>query len=255
MQISIISYACAALITLLGASAYAQSITLSPAVVSLKGNCGQSVTYPLTLENGTDLPIDFSLEAQDVVVRNGVRHFVKAGELADSIAATAVFTPHELHIPSHSSATATVTLTLPPAMRHRAVVTYFRGSTLVTSGDRQATLSLGSLFTFTVSDHHSVTAGALDATPPSASAGARLQSTMVNDGAEPVVPSGMAVILDAGGRMVGKIPFAPRRLLPGEKVTLVADYPGELQGGTYRAVATFDVAGRPLTLIGSLKVP
>lgn len=236
-------------------AAHAQSITLWPAVTPLAGNHGQSVTEILTLQNDTDFPLDFTLEARDVVVRDGARVFVEAGQLADSIAASAVFTPRTLRVAAHSSAAATVTLTLPAAMQHRAVVAYFRSTTPVPSGKQQTFLSLGSLFTFTVSDHVSVAAGMLEVEPPSATSNTRLQSVLVNDGEEPVVPTGMAVLLDADGRLAGKAPFAARRLLPGETATLVADYPGELPTGSYRAVATFDIAGRALTLTASLDVP
>lgn len=256
MRSRLSSYAVVALLLLLSAvAAQAQSITLWPAVVPLAGNYGQSVTEVLTLRNDTDFPLDFTLEARDVVVRDGARVFVEAGQLADSIAASAVFTPRTLRVAAHSSSAATVTLTLPAEMQHRAVVAYFRGITPVPSGRQQAFLSLGSLFTFTVSDHVSIAAGVLEADPPSATSNTRLQSVLVNDGEEPVVPTGMAVILNADGRLAGKAPFAARRLLPGETATLVADYPGELPTGSYRTVATFDIAGRALTLTGSLDVP
>jgi hypothetical protein len=255
MRSRLCSYAVVLLLLLATVAAQAQSITLWPAVVPLAGNYGQSVTEVLTLQNDTDLPLDFTLEARDVVVRDGVRVFVEAGQLADSIAASAVFTPRTLRVAPHTSATASVILTLPVEMRHRAIVVYFRGTTPVPGGKRQTFLSLGSLFTFTVSDHVSIAAGALEVDPPSATSTIRLQSALVNDGTEPVVPTGMAVLLDADGRLAGKVPFAARRLLPGETATLVADYPGELPAGSYRAVATFDIAGRALTLTGSLDVP
>jgi hypothetical protein len=256
MRFKFTSYAVAALVWLLSATlAHAQSLTLTPAVVPLKGSLGQSVTQVLTLQNDTDSLLDFAMVAQDVIVRDGARVFVEAGALADSIAATAVFTPRQVHVGAHSSATVTVTLTLPAAVRHRAVVAYFRGSNPVPAGDRKARLSLGTLFTFTVSERISVAAGELEVKPPSASTNAQILSTLHNDGEEPVVPTGMAVILNADGRLAGKIPFPARRLLPGEKTTLVADYPGELLAGTYRAVATFDVAGHPMTLTGSVVVP
>jgi archaellum component FlaF (FlaF/FlaG flagellin family) len=135
------------------------------------------------------------------------------------------------------------------------VVALFKGTTLVQAGNRKATMSLGTLFTFTVSNGTSLAAGKLEVTPPSGSTNTQFRSTVINDGTEPVVPSGMAVLLDAQGRMVGKTPFGQRRLLPGETATLMAEYPGELARGSYRAVATFDVAGRPLTLVSPLNVP
>jgi hypothetical protein len=211
----------------LAAAAQAQSITLSPAVVPLRGSLGQSISQALTLENSTDQDLTFTLEARDVVIRDGVRVFVTAGELAGSIAATAVFTPREVRIPGRRKGTVRVTLTLPPGTTHRAVVALFRATSPIASGKRHAYLSLGTLFTFTLSDHLSLAATALQATPPSASANARLASTLTNDGAEPIEPRGMAVILASGGAIVGKVPFPAHRLLPGERTTLTAEYAGE----------------------------
>ncbi|MDB5799005.1 MAG: putative lipoprotein [Paucimonas sp.] len=248
-------FATALLFLLVAVPGHGQSLNLSPAVVPLKGHAGQSVTQELTLRNDADQALDFTLEADDVIVRDGARVFVKAGNLADSIAATAVFSVPRVHVPAHSSATVTVTLTLPPALRHRAVVVYFRGTTLVNAGARQATLSLGTLFTFAISDHVSLAAGGLDIKPPSASANTQVQTALFNDGSEPLVASGMAVLLDAGGRLVGKVPLPPRRLLPGEKTLLAADYPGELHAGAYRAVATINAEGRATTLSASFAVP
>lgn len=235
-------------------AAHAQSLILTPAAVPLSGHNGESVTQVLTLKNESDLPLDFTMEARDVVVRDGARVFIEAGKLPDSIASSAVFTPRSVHIAPRSSGAVTATFTLPPEMRHRAVVAYFRGKTAVQSGNRKSFLSLGTLFTFTVSDKISVAAGTLEAEPPSSTANAQLRTRLVNDGTEPVIPTGMAVIVDAGGRLMGKAQFNAKRLLPGEVATLVADYPGELAAGSYRAVATFDVAGRPLTLTSTLTV-
>lgn len=224
-----------------------QSLILRPAVVPLAGEIGQSVTYPLTLQNETDQAMEFSLEAHDVVVRAGERQFIEAGVLRGSIAATAVFQPKSLRIPARSSGSATVTFTLPPTMEHRAVVALFKGTNLVATGNRKARLSLGTLFTFKISEHISVASSGLEVQPPTASTAGQIRSRLVNDGAEPSVPSGTAVVMDADGRLVGKVDFLPKRLLPGEAATVVADYPGELPAGAYRAVATFDVGGHPLT--------
>jgi hypothetical protein len=237
------------------AVASAQSLILRPAVVPLKGETGQSVTQSLALQNESDVALEFVMEAKDVVVRDGARQWVEAGALPDSIAATAVFEPRRIRIEPRSSGSVAATFTLPAAMRHRAVVALFRGTSAVDTGKGKALLSLGTLFTFSVSDHVSLKADGLQITPPSRSANAQLRSQVVNDGTEPVVPGGMAVILDEQGRLIGKVAFQPKRLLPGEVGTLVADFPGELPSGAYRAVATFDIAGRPLTLTSSLAVP
>ena len=235
-------------------SASAQTIILRPAAVPLKGEIGQSVTQTLTMQNESDTALEFEVVAQDVVVRDGKRVFVEAGRVPGSIAATAVITPRKVRVEPRASASATVLFTLPNGMQHRAVVALFKATTPVAAGSRKAFLSLGTLFTFSISDRISVT-GQLEAAPPTGSTNAVFSSTLVNDGTEPVVPSGMAVVVDAQGRMVGKAAFTAKRLLPGETAKLVADFPGELDSGDYRALATFDIAGKPLTLNSALRVP
>lgn len=234
--------------------AFAQSLILRPAAVPLSGSIGQSVKQTLTLQNETDQPMEFELQAQDVVVRDGKRAFVEAGKIAGSIAATAVLQPRRVQVPAHGSASADVMFTLPPGMQHRAVVALFKGVTPVQSGGRRTLLSLGTLFTFSVSDSASVT-GRLEVQAPGANASGSFTGQLTNDGTEPVIPSGTVVLMDAHGRMVGRSAFAPRRLLPGESAALVADYPGELDSGNYRAVATFDIAGKPFTLTSPVIVP
>jgi hypothetical protein len=53
---------------------------------------------------------------------------------------------------------------------------------------------------------------------------------------------------------VGKVPSSPHRLLPGERASLRADYAGELPSGRYRALATFDFAGRALSSAAEFEV-
>lgn len=236
------------------AAAAAQSLVLRPAAVALKGQAGQSVTQVLTLNNEGDEPLEFEVVAQDVVVRDNQRVFVEAGKLAGSIAATAVIEPRRVRVEPRSSSSATVIFTVPEGMQHRAAVAMFKGTTAVQAGRRRAFLSIGSLFTFVVSDNVSVK-GELRATPPAANANASLAGVLANDGTEPVVATGVAVLVDDAGRMVGKSAFEAKRLLPGESATLRAEYPGDLEPGSYRAVGTFDIAGRPLTLTAQFLVP
>ena len=232
----------------------AQTIILRPAAVPLKGEVGQSVTQTLTLQNESDVPLEFDLVAQDVVVREGKRVFVEAGKLPGSIAATAVMQPQRVRVEAHRSASAQVMFTLPRDMQHRAAVALFRGRTLLEAGARKATMSLGTLFTFQVSERVAVS-GRLDAKPPTGSSNASFEGFLSNDGSEPVVPSGLVAVLDGRGRLLGKVAFTPRRLLPGESANVNAEYVGDLDTGTYRAVATFDVDGKPLTLVAPLHVP
>jgi hypothetical protein len=236
-------------------TAGAQALTLSPAVVPLGGHFGQSTRQTLTLTNGTTQELAFELQAQDVIVRDGARVFVAAGEVPGSIAATAVFSARQVSLLPGASASVEVTLTLPPGAEHRAVVVLFRGVTKIRDErGAQATASLGTLLTFSLSEAYSVAASGLLVRPQTSSGNLGFEQSFTNDGREPVVLKGVTAILDATGAIVGKVPSNPHRLLPGERTSLRADYAGELPSGRYRALATFDFAGRALSSAADFEV-
>lgn len=232
-----------------------QTVSLSPAVVALRGGSGQSTTQTMTIANATSMELAFELSALDVVVREGARVFVEAGRIPDSIAATAVFSKNRVRVGPGQRASSDVTLTLPPRGEQRAVVVLFRGTTKMPYGSANATASLGTLLTFTLSDRFSLSPPRLLVQPQSATRNAAFEGALVNDGAEPIVPIGVAVILDEAGRLVARAPFESRRILPGERVTLRAEYPGELPNGRYRVLSTFDYEGRSVTAAAALVVP
>lgn len=254
MSLRLTSLLLALLLSSSATLAHAQGITLSPAVVTLAGKPGQSVTHQLTLKNTSNQTLAFELEASDVVVRDGARVFVTAGETRDGVAASAVFDPPRVDVAPGASASTQVTLTLPHAVPTRAVTVVFRGGTPTAMGSQRALLSLGTLFTFTLSDHLSAIAEPLALEPPTLTSDLRVHARLLNDGSEPLMAEGMAVVLDAAGRMLGRIPFTSRRLLPGERTQLSADYVGELAPGSYRVVATLDLGGEVVTLTAPLDI-
>ena len=69
--------------------------------------------------------------AEDVVVQDGKRGFVPAGETAGGIAATAVFTQKQVVVKPGQSASVGVTFTVPPETPLRAAIALFRGLTKV----------------------------------------------------------------------------------------------------------------------------
>jgi hypothetical protein len=227
----------------LASTASAGTLTLSPAAVPLRGRVGQSTRQSLTLANGTDVALSFELEAKDVVVRDGTRLFVDPGVLPASIAATAVFSARGLTIPAGGSSTVDVLVTLPPGASHRAVVALFRGTTRIGN----TVPSLGALLTFTLSEQFRLEPSTLIVEPQSPTSNFALQAVLSNPGDEPIVPKGVVAILDARGALVGRVAFESRRLLPGERATVRAEYPGELASGAYRALATFEYEGRAAT--------
>lgn len=234
----------------------APSLSLSPAVIMAKGTYGQSTTQTLTITNSTPRDMAFDLVAEDVVIRDGKRVFVAAGELPGSIAATAVFSAPSVLVKPFSSASVDVRLTLPAATEVRAVVALFRGTDRVpsSSGAVFMTASLGTLVTFTISDRFQVSADPITTENQSADANAVIGEWLTNTGAEPIIPEGMVAVLDDSGALVSKAPLAAQRLLPGERLEFKAECPATLPAGHYRVLASYQFEGQTITKAGELVV-
>ncbi len=240
-----------------GAQNLPPSISLSPAVVMAKGNFGQGLTQTLTLTNQTGREFAFEMVAEDVVIKDGKRVFVSAGETPDSIAATAVFSQKLVLVKANSSASVDLRVTMPPRTSVRAVVAMFRGTDKLptSSGAVGMTASLGTLITFNLSDNIKLEQEVAHVNPASASANMSITQFIANKGTEPVLPEGAAAVINAKGALVGKASFNPQRLLPGERVEFVADYPDQLTPGEYRVLCSFQFEGKTLTNSTDFKVP
>lgn len=224
------------------------TISLSPSVVMLKGQPGQSSEQTLRLTNRTPILMSFEMVAEDVVIKDGKRVFVPAGETPQSIAATAVFSQNEVQVPPGQTAEVNVTLTVPPETRVRAVVVIFHGKDLIAVTTKaRATASLGTLFTFNLSKDVRVDPGPVEITPQTPTANAAVIQSFTNTGKEPVVMKGVAVVLNQFREPVAKLTFNGRRLLPGEQQEFKSDVPVELKPGRYQVYASFLCAGKAIT--------
>ncbi len=230
------------------------TISLSPAVVMARGQFGQTLTQTLTLTNHTPNAFSFQMVANDVVVRDGKRVFVPAGNLEDSVAQSAVFSQKSGTVPAESSASVDVRLTIPKATAIRAVAVIFQGTQVVSSQNSVGMIgSLGALVTFNLTDDVKVDAGPVKVTVDSSSS-VSITETLSNSGSEPAVVEGVAALLDAQGKLVGKVPFDSQRLLPGERLQFSADYPTALPPGKYRVLCSFAFEGKQLTTSANLQI-
>ena len=215
------------------------TLSVSPAVVMLKGSIGQSTTQRMTIVNATSHALAFDMVAKDVVVENGKRVLTDAGRIAGSVANTAVFSPKSVALAPGEKRTVDVTVTVPPNPAARGVVALFQGKTKLQGNGMQVTASLGTLLTFALSDNATAEATALVVKPPTATSNLNVAQNLSNVGSEPVLAQGMLAILSQSGTLVAKEAMVPRRLLPGEKIGMTADYDGELPAGRYRALVTY----------------
>ena len=222
-----------------GEPARPSGLSLSPSVVMLEGKAGQGHRETLRLTNHTSAPMAFELVAQDVLGSGDERKFLDAGERPDSIAATAVFVPAAITIAPGETGTVDLTLTVPEATAVRAVAAIFRGITEISGGAHVTmTGSLGTLVTFSLSPDLRLDAGEPTIAPQSGTTNLRIAEGVSNSGTEPVIASGAVAVLDAQGRLVSRLPLEPQRLLPQERATLSAEYPGLLDAGDYQAVVS-----------------
>ena len=242
--------------SLKGQSGVPPSISLSPAVIMARGSFGQGLTQTLTLSNNTSAEFAFELEAQDVVVQEGKRVFVAAGETPSGIAATAVFSQKQVVVKPFSTANVDVRLTIPAETKIRAIVAVFRGTNrLPTSSSAVGmTASLGALITFNLTDNVKLEPEAVRIIPATETSNLTVSEWVKNVGTEPVVPDGLAVVLNGKGSLVSKMPFQQQRLLPGERLEFTAEYPDQLQPGEYKAMCTFQFEGKTLTNDAAFKM-
>jgi hypothetical protein len=248
------------------------SISLSPAVIMAKGSLGQELTQTLTLNNNTGLDLAFELVAEDVIVKDGKRVFVPAGETANSIAASAVFSSKTVEvkglaapflakntilIKAYSAGSADVRMTLPSHTDIRAVAVMFRGTDKLPTSSSSVgmTASLAALVTFNLSENVKLQPEPLRVIPASDTANMTIAQWIANTGSEPALPEGTAAILSNSGSLVGKTTFAAQRLLPGERLEFTAEYPDQLRPGDYRALCSFQFEGKTLTSDATFKVP
>jgi hypothetical protein len=232
------------------------SISLSPAVIMAKGSFGQGLTQTLTMSNQTGMDFAFELVAEDVIVKNGQRTYVPAGETPGSIAATAVFTQKTVIVKANTAVSVDVHLTIPTKTDIRAVVAMFRGTDKLptSSGSVGMTASLGTLITFNLSENVRLEPEAVHVAPATSSTNTVITQFIANHGSEPALPEGAAAILNQKGSLVGRATFAAQRLLPGERLEFTAEYPEQLQPGSYRVLCSFQFEGKTLTSAGDFQI-
>lgn len=239
-----------------GAQGQLSALSLSPAVIITRGQPGQSATQTLTLSNQTNMPFSFEMIAQDIVVRDGKRVFVNAGELPRSIAATAVFSKAGVTVPPGQSASVDVTVTLVQDTDVRAIAAIFHGTDKLSGQTNSVgmTASLGCLITFTASNNFDVSASAVEVTPQTETRPLKVSLDLTNTGKEPVIPEGVVALLSEAGKLVGKVPFNAQRLLPGERLQFAAEYAGQLHPGKYRAVTSFQFEDKTVSNTAEFRI-
>jgi hypothetical protein len=218
------------------ASSAPPSISLSPAVVMVKGKPGQTFSQEITIWNNTPIDLAFTMQAVDVMVKNGKRVFLPGEDVNGGIARNAVFSSSNMIATAGSFASTRVTVTIPAVPSSRAIACIFLGKTILQTRDSVAlTGSLGALVTFTLADDFRVESQPLEVNTDLELKSISFHQVLTNSGTDPIVPKGVIAVLNQSGSMVTRLPVTSQRLLPGETVEFSAEHSGLFKAGTYRA--------------------
>jgi hypothetical protein len=232
------------------------SLALSPGVIQVKAQPGASSSHVMTMTNLTGARFRFVMEAFDVVIREGKRVFIPAGETEGGIARSAVFDPPAIELNPGEAGKVKVTLTIPGDPKVRAVVAIFHGQTALSGkGTLMVTGSLGTLITYNLSEKIAIRAGHPTISPQTDNANLTVSQQLENDGLEPAVPKGTLAVLKSSGELIGRVPIEPHRLLPGEKFNCAVEYPHSLRSGKYRAMMSIQHEGGVQTSSVEFQVP
>jgi hypothetical protein len=233
------------------------TLSLSPAVIEARGTFGQSLSLALTLSNQTPADFQFEMIANDVIVKDGKRVFVPMGETLHSVAASAVFSENTGIVKANSLHQVDVRITIPPETDVRAVAAIFHGVNAIGQSENTVGISasLGALITFQLGAPMKLEAEPVQVNPATGASNTSASIWLKNQGSEPFVPEGVAAFLNEKGALVGKAKFPAQRLLPGERLEYVAEYPGSLSPGTYRVLCSFRYEQQDFTSESKLSVP
>jgi hypothetical protein len=224
-----------------------QTLALSPSAVSIKGTAGQSATYSFRISNFTDFACSFTVELADVVVENGKRKFVPAGQSTNGMAELITTPVETLQVQPGQQTSIPVTFIIPSDTNIRAVAVFFNGKFIDNPEAERIRLRLGSVVDFTLSDNIQVEVSSPAIKPQTTTTNTIITENLDNVGTEPVIANGIAAIVNEAGTLVGKASFNHERLLPGEHNSLKAQYSGTLAPGKYRVFCSVEYGGRTQT--------
>ena len=132
---------------------------------------------------------------------------------------------------------------------------FFRGLPVQPNPGPKIRLNLGVVVDFSTTDDVDLQVSTPTVSQQTAIANTVITEELANSGPEPANVRGVAVILDATGKMIGKAAFDQKRLLPGERNVLRAEYARALSSGQYRVLCSLEYAGRTVTKTIELSIP
>ncbi len=234
----------------------ASTITIAPASLSLKGSAGKMYTQNFKVANSTDVPYTFKVDIADVVVEDGKRKFVPAGQTPSSLAATVTSLRTEIVLAPGEETSIPVTFIMPFESRIRAVAVFFHGvPKRLGTNQQRILLNLGAVVDFSLTNEVVLDSLPLEVSTQTPTTNTTIRQELTNIGPEPTIVRGAVAFLDQSGKLIGKSAFEQKRILPGERNTVHAELASTLPSGKYRVVSSLEYSGETLTRTADLLIP
>jgi hypothetical protein len=251
------------------AQAQQNSVGVAPASVEAKVKRGSTYAQTYTLYNNTSERLRFSCSLIDYWYdENNQRLTGRPGTLPRSASPWVQFSPSEIIVEPHSTATVKATFTVPlMAAGGYYTMPVFEAMPVKNeaasgpSAGNTATTSIGIRFRGLVmlatedANEYNVEIMGGKISPPTTSTPLEMDLDVRNRGNEHARLHGVFAILDAQGTLAGRGKIEDSKLLPGQRNIMKAPWAGELRPGKYTAVVTlsYDRVGlEPATLVYEL---
>jgi hypothetical protein len=142
------------------------TLSLSPTFSVLQVEPGASASQVLALANNTGSELTFEVAVLDVEVRDGKTVYLRAGDMPNSIAASAVLSQRYLNIKPRDKTSLTVTFTVHPQTASRGLLILLKGTDRATFGGTMSlTPTLGSLVTIILPENSAAPIAGTEAGP------------------------------------------------------------------------------------------
>lgn len=234
------------------AQAQSASVAISPASIDARVKPGASYTQNFTITNNTGERLRFRCSVEDVWYDEQNRRLTgRAGTLPRSASLWTQFTPSEIIIEPHSSATVKAVITVPQtAAGSFNIVPVFEGmpadkpvaDAIVKTSTATATIGIRfrglMLLTTTEGAEYNVEIMGGQISPPTGSREMEINLDLRNRGNAHAKVRGAFAILDASGKLTGRGNIEEKRYLPTQRTNLHSKWSGELPPGNYTCVVT-----------------
>ena len=246
------------------------SVGITPASFDAKVSRGTSYTKTFNLVNNTNTRLRFKCSVADMWYDEANNRMSgRAGTHQRSASLWIQFSPDEIIVEAHSSATVNAVITVPQIARGSYYsVPVFEAMPAdpvspdarpgqVSTAKAAIGLRLNGLILLTTLEgaeyNLEIVGGQI--TPPTASAELAMQLDVRNTGNAHIRVRGSFAILGASGALAGRGSFEEQRYLPDQRKMLTTGWAGELPPGKYIAIITliYDRVGlEPATLLYEL---